>query len=508
MNLNEMSFINIPATGSRPAESEDLFQMRQSVCEACAYDDTEVTILITNYNRGNKLKNCIDSIRRCTRDVSYRILITDSSDEPETLDYLHSLKQPDIQVLHVDGAYCQVAYKTFIALGMVHTPYVARLANDMIVTENWLSNLLRCLKSDPSIGLAVPMMTNVSNLQQVSFQISDRNELAVRAKLFNRSDPKKWRERLRLIDPLAVNPTSMFSAVGGYDFAYIHDFLEDDLAYRMRAAGYKLMLCEDTFVHHDHDFRNFEDKDPAEFEESLRIGRNQYKRKRHGLDAWDDVNNYEPELLSAFYPSPKSTAPQILGIDCLMGTPILEVKNKYRSVGVFDAQCHAFTTQAKYFADLQTICGDNVICDREEYFFSYYERSCFDAIVLGQPFNAYRNPYALLDAAFALLKEGGQLLFKLKNRQSAIDFCQIVGQPVNTEDKTYYASISVDDLAAHLQSMGIKDVRLTNSNLNSNDSFQSNMRTIINAMHPNNQQAADEHLTRIFTDQYFICVVK
>lgn len=510
MDLHKENFINIPVIKTDFVRCDDMYDLRQNISSAFVHDDAEVTIFISAYNRAQKLKTCIDSIIKYTKGFKYHILISDSSDDPETLAYLHTLTQPNVQILHVEGMgpKCQVGYKFFIALGMIRTPYLACIASDVIVTENWLSILMRCVKSDHRIGMAAPMATNVSNLQQVDFPISDLNELAIRAKSFNKSDPAKWRDRLRLVDLVALLPTGLLSAAGSYDLGYTHDFSEDDFCYRIRAAGYKLMLCGDVFVHHNHDFRNMEEKDPEEFENVLRIGREQYKNKHHGLDAWDDVNNFELELLSTFHAPQNRKAPCVLGVDCRMGTPILEVKNAYRAAGVFDAECCAFTTQAKYFADLQTFCDSNVVCDREAFLSQHYTKESFDAIILGEPLNAYENPYALLSALFTLLRPGGQLLVKLANAQSALALCRIVGQNVTADINRSLVDISIDDFSHYLDLLHVQNVRMALKEFQAGSAFKAKMRSVVSAFHPNEPNQTSEYATRLFTAEYCICIEK
>lgn len=500
--------IVIKGNGSIAAPDADRYALRQSMMQALATDDAEVTIMIPCHNRPDKLKNCVESIFRYTKDVRFHLLFVDSGINSDMLAYIRSINYPQLRILHLDGAPCVTSYKSFLSPHLVNTPYFAGVSEDIIVTENWLPNLLRCVKEDPSVGMAVPMATNISNLQQVDFEISDLNELAVRAKLFNKSDPKKWRQRMRLIDAISLIPTGMFCTTGTYDFAYRFNFSEDDLCYRIRAAGYKLMLCGDTFVHHDRDFRAMEDHDETEFERTIQQGRALYQRKHHGLDAWDDVNNYETALLSTFRAQQNAQGPRILGMDCRMGTPILEVKNAYRAVGVFDAECHAFTTQAKYFADLQTICDTNVICDREAFFTQHYKPESFDVIVLGKPLNAYERPYHLLDSLFTLLQKGGQLLFRLSNTQSALMLCKTMGRPLNVNMSDALMDIGIDDLARRLDTLGASDVRLAKEKYTVEPAFQSSMRSIVSAFHPCDAAKIDEQMEKMTTSEYCICIEK
>jgi SAM-dependent methyltransferase len=264
--------------------------------------------------------------------------------------------------------------------------------------------------------LAVPVSSNVSNFQEVDLAFENFDEMQEKAAAFNVSDPSNWEERMRLVTVMLIYTRPILDIVGTGDAAFVHDFAEDDIAIRMRRSGFKLMLCKDTWVYHDHDFRNLEDKNPIAFQQSLDSGRLVYKEKYHGIDAWDDILNFENMLLA---PLDKvvfdAKTLSALVIDGRCGTPVLEIRNCLKHRGCYEKiESYAFTTQAKYYADLQTVAGD-VRCDRIDFIQSHYADESFNIIMLGEPINTYNEPVTLLQKLYNFLKPGGVLLFKLRN---------------------------------------------------------------------------------------------
>jgi glycosyltransferase involved in cell wall biosynthesis len=293
--------------------------------------------------------------------------------------------------------------------------YLIFIPNDVYVTENWLANLLRCMESDDRIGMAMPVSSNVSNLQEVDLGYVNMAEMQAKAALFNQSDPSKWEERMRLISIINLFSRSAMDIVGILDPAFVHDFMEDDFAVRLRRAGFKLVLCRDTFICHDHDFRNLEEKNAEDFQQSLNHGRDVYRQKYHGIDPWDDILNFENQLLS-FLDSAEiqRDEPRVLTVDVRCGTPMLEIRNHLKRRGILDIRSYAFTTNAKYFLDLQTVAED-VQCDRMEFIQDYYSADSLDIIMMGEPVNTYMLPVMLLRRLLYCLAPGGMLLFKLRN---------------------------------------------------------------------------------------------
>jgi hypothetical protein len=260
-----------------------------------------------------------------------------------------------------------------------------------------------------------PVSSNVSNFQQIDLPYANFEEMQAAAAASNLPDPLKWCERVRLIGIIGLFSREVLEAVGNVDPAFVHDFGEDDLSLRIRRAGFRLMLCCDTWVCHDHDFSAMPQEDWERYARNLGSGRAIFSEKYPGLDAWDDVNNFEFGLLNPLHaqelPEGKLC---LLAIDPRMGTPLLEMRNHLRKRGRLDTRSFAFTTQAKYYADLQTV-AQSVACDRAERIREHYEPASMHIAALCEPLDGYEKPLELLEALFSLLAPGGILLFKLRN---------------------------------------------------------------------------------------------
>ncbi|GLC80439.1 glycosyltransferase family 2 protein [Lacrimispora brassicae] len=413
-------------------------------------DSAYVSILVIAYNRLDKTKRCIESVIKYTENIDYELILVDNGSTDGTLEYFKSINCSNIKILRITKN-LQAAYGIFVGTKYCTGQYIAFLNNDMIVTKNWLSNILKCFESDERIGLVCTMSSNISNRQQVDFTYGNYEEMQKKASDFNISDPKKWHERLRLITAGSVYKTECIHICGNFDYGFYHDFADDDLTFHIRRAGYKTVLCKDTFVCHDHVTGT--EKNPGEFEKSLKIGQENFKKKYYGIDAWADVNNYEPEMIHMIESPIEKNDVHILGIDVLCGTPILEVKNKLKEFNIFDATLSSFTEKAKYFVDLSTICQGRVECDRIEYISEYFNKGQFDYILIGKEINLYSEPLKLLSDSLSLLKKGGQLLLKLRNTYDVRSFLNILGNDMS-QNNEYPISWTTDDFSGWLSTLG------------------------------------------------------
>jgi GT2 family glycosyltransferase len=374
----------------------------------------QVSILIFCYNNLHRhTKYCIDSILKYTTDIDYELILLDNGSCDGTLEYFKSVPYAQkklIKITENKGA----NYGQHIATEHLMGRYIAMIANDVYVTKNWLSNMIICAESDERIGFIATASDNISNLQAVNLTFDSLEEMQLKAEKHNTSDPRKWEERLRLMPAIAFYKRECLDIVGSLDYAFQHDFSDDDISFRIRRAGYKLVYCGDVFVHHvgSSAAGSVERKYAV-----LHRGKEIFREKYFGIDAWEDVNNFEPLMLTLVNPQEKRniSKPEVLGIDVMCGTPILQLKNKLRLADIFNTNLSAFVQNPKYWLDLKTICEGTVAVDRIEYLREHFLPGSFDYILLGKPINSYQESDKRLRDMLCLLKEDGQLLIKVSN---------------------------------------------------------------------------------------------
>lgn len=442
----------------KPVAGSSLFENRINMYESLSVlYPYEASIFILAYNHLESTRICVECVLEHTVGIHYELILVDNGSSDGTLEYFQSIPYADKKIVRVTkniGANFPINN----IFPHLEGKYIVQLPNDVHVTARWLSNLLKCYESDHRVGLAVPVSSNISNMQQVDLNFSTPEEMQTKAEAFNRSNPRKWKERMRLMPVVTIYRRELIDLVHAYDYGFSYDFADDDYCVRIRRAGYKLILCEDTFVDHAHKVWEFEKKDPEEFRISLQSGRNNYMEKYFGVDGWDDINNFEEKLIPMLPPAKKDDN-SILGIDVRCGTPILEIKNHLREQGKSRATCKAFTTQAKYYVDLQTVVRGGVICDRMDYLAEYYSPNSVDYLILGEPLNTYARPIQLMQRLLEMVKPRGCLLFKLANVADWRAFLDILGQPQNADD-TMPIYINRESICTCLKMMGVKHVRI------------------------------------------------
>ncbi|QDR82796.1 glycosyltransferase [Sporomusa termitida] len=206
------------------------------------------SIVILTYNKLDYNKLCIESIRDYTEPGSYEIIVIDNHSTDGTVEWLQA--QPDLKLIANNEnigfpAGCNQGIKA--ACG----DSVLLLNNDTIVTPYWLVNLRRCLFSAEDIGAVGAVTNSCSNFQSTPCEYSSIAEMLDFARQRNNSNPDLWEPRTRLVGYCMLIKTEIINKIGLLEEAFSPgNYEDDDYCLRIRNAGYRLILCWDTFIHH------------------------------------------------------------------------------------------------------------------------------------------------------------------------------------------------------------------------------------------------------------------
>lgn len=206
------------------------------------------SIIILSYNTLELLKMCIESIRAFTDYGTYEIIVVENASIDGSAKWLHL--QEDIRCIFNTE---NVGFPKGCNQGMkiANGDSILLLNSDTIVTPRWLNQLRRALYSSDDIG-AVGCVTNrCSNYQAIEVPYTDINDMLSFADGFNHSNDDKWVESFKLIGFCMLFKREIYNKIGGLDERFTPgNFEDDDYSLRIRLEGYRLILCEDTFIHH------------------------------------------------------------------------------------------------------------------------------------------------------------------------------------------------------------------------------------------------------------------
>lgn len=148
-----------------------------------------VSIIIVAHNQIALTQRCVESIIRHTT-IPYELILVDNGSTDSSLEYFLNL---EAVVLHNAQ---NVSYAKALNMG-IHAAkgdVLVFLNNDLVITPNWLSNMICCLESNPQIGMVGPV-SNYSHTTALPGSPSAAGPLMEQfAMAHNVSEPSKWFE--------------------------------------------------------------------------------------------------------------------------------------------------------------------------------------------------------------------------------------------------------------------------------------------------------------------------
>ncbi|MNO69582.1 N-glycosyltransferase [compost metagenome] len=365
--------------------------------------NTEVvtSIVILTLNKLEYTMDCIQSIREYTRNVQYEIIVVDNGSTDGTREWL--LTQKDIiSILNDKNVGFPSGCNQGIEIAKGKT--VMLLNNDVIVTENWLANLLNCLYSSEEIGAVGPITNSASYYQAVTANYSTIIEMHNFAKEYHEANKGEWEQRLKLIGFCMLIKKEVINKIGMLDEVFTPGHYEDDdYSYRMMQAGFKLMLCKDVFIHH-YGHITFNDQGTPS-SPIIRANREKFNKK-WGFDSI--YSSYiRGDVISLINTEDKDARIKVLEIGCACGGTLLGIKNKYRNAELYGIELNPNSAAiASLFA---TVSASNIEKEMD------FEEEFFDYIIFPDVLEHLVEPWLVLANMKKYLKPNGKVLSSIPN---------------------------------------------------------------------------------------------
>jgi GT2 family glycosyltransferase len=204
------------------------------------------SILIPVLNQLPLLQLALESIERCTPGP-HEVVIVDNGSRPDVREYLATRPVRVIVSPTNRGFAAAVNQLVAAAAGDV----LVLMNSDVQVTPGWLEELSATLAL-PGVGLVGPLTNNCSGSQCVPVDYARTGGPDGVARWLANTRFGAIREVDRLVGFLLAFTRSTAEDVGPWDERFgMGNFEDDDYCLRTRLLGFKCVVVESAFVHHE-----------------------------------------------------------------------------------------------------------------------------------------------------------------------------------------------------------------------------------------------------------------
>lgn len=359
----------------------------------------DLSIIVTGYNKVEYTKLCVNSIlAHVPKDINYELILLNHGSTDSTMQYFESLAPTkQIDILKNGGGFAASAR-------VVEGKYTLGVSNDVVVTENAIQNMLRCIESDEMIAYVVPSTPNVSNLQTIPSNYNTMEGMHEFAKKNNVYDEYRHEQRVRLCDPISMSRSKyIYSSEGLCQSSYfftpnILSFPDDLLSLLMRRRGYKLVLAKDAYCYHfgsitiREDIAKTKQNEKADFYSEGRMAFCGVL----GIDPWGIGCCFSPELFTLLS-CDNTEHTNVLGINCGLGSNPLKVRETIKeNAHNLDVCIYNITDNTNVLSDLKGVSDSIMYANNPNVLKNAFPDVLFDYIIIESGLESIENPIEVI----------------------------------------------------------------------------------------------------------------
>jgi GT2 family glycosyltransferase len=212
---------------------------------------SRVAIILLNWNGYFHSRNCIISLSK-VNETPFDIILVDNASSDESF---LKLKDEFTHVQFIQTSYNlgftggnNVALKKALELNY---EYVLLLNNDVFVDPNFLYHLINYLDFNPQVGAVQPLIYNHPDRYKIWNSGGKFNRLIGKTYSMISNNKVKYPKKIEWISGCAfMVRASVLYQFGLFNEKYISYYEDVDLSFRIREAGYNLMLIPSSVIYH------------------------------------------------------------------------------------------------------------------------------------------------------------------------------------------------------------------------------------------------------------------
>lgn len=218
----------------------------------------KLSIIIINYNTPNLVYDCVKSVVKHLRNVSYEIIVVDNGSQEEL-----RIRNDELGKILPAFNFQLLTLKTNLGFGAGNNAGAKKakgdilwfLNSDTLLVDDSIKRLFEFLDQNKNVGIASPIVYNdveCRNIQPFFFaKFQSLGNLIIR-----RNRPKtnfsenEYFETDVVVGASLITRKEIFNKLGGFDENIFMFFEDDDLCFRAKKMGYRVAVyCQSQIVH-------------------------------------------------------------------------------------------------------------------------------------------------------------------------------------------------------------------------------------------------------------------
>ena len=217
----------------------------------------KISVVILNWNGKIWLEKFLDNVIENSKIAD--IVVVDNNSTDNSITYL-TKNYPAIRIIKNKGNYGYAkGYNE--ALKQIDSEYFILLNSDIEVTKNWISPVIDLMEKDKKISACQPKILDYNNKKKFEYAgacggfIDKLGYPFCRGRIFNHleKDSGQYNDSIEIFwatGACIFLRSSHFFEIGGLDEDFFAHQEEIDLCWRLKNAGYKIMVEPSSIVYH------------------------------------------------------------------------------------------------------------------------------------------------------------------------------------------------------------------------------------------------------------------
>jgi GT2 family glycosyltransferase len=212
---------------------------------------SRIAVILLNWNAYFHSRNCIHSLSKVS-EVPFDIILVDNA---STDDSFLKLKEEFPHVQFIQSSH-NLGFTGGNNVGLqkllkLNYEYVLLLNNDVFVHPNFLIHLINYLDLNPGVGAVQPLIFHHPDHLSIWNGGGKFNRIIGKTDSTQSSNTNHTTSEIDWISGCAfIIRTSVLKQVGLLNEKYFAYYEDVDLSFRIREAGYKLMLIPNSVIYH------------------------------------------------------------------------------------------------------------------------------------------------------------------------------------------------------------------------------------------------------------------